>query len=102
MATIKINDTDCIRVRFTHHGGTIGVRVTAQRLMPYPEDTIGRERGWLDDVDIYSETVTGSEVWEPSSRNKVGALGAFADVPPSQERVNAAIERARAALLAAR
>lgn len=99
MATIKINDTDSIRVRFTHRAGTIAVRVTAQRLMPYPEGTIGHEKGWLEDVDLYSEVVMGSEVWEPMSRNKIGALGAIADVKPSQERVDAAIQRAILALV---
>ena len=99
-ATMNLNATDRI-VFTTIHKGTIAVRVSAMRLMPYPEGTLGHSRGWLDDVEVYGELVPGTEEWQPTSRNKIGGFGAFADVTPAQAAIDDAIERAKAALRSA-
>lgn len=49
-------------------------------------------------IEAYREVVWCGSRWEPNSRNKIGGLGAFADVPPSEAEIEQAIGRARAAL----
>lgn len=99
MSTIHINDTDRIRTTILHRG-TISVRVIAERLTPYPEGTIGHDNGESYYAEIYGENVDGGEVRDAAARNKLGTLGAYVDVPPSQERLDAAFARAHAALAA--
>lgn len=47
---------------------------------------------------VHEEDVCGGSRYEPDSRNSIGGRGAYRDLPPSQEQIDAAVERARIAL----
>ena len=54
---------------------------------------VTRRQGW-ETVGV--RYVRGHSVYEPATRNQIGGLGAYRDVPPSQAEIDAAIAELRA------
>ena len=50
---------------------------------------------------VYSKTLFGKEVFNKQARNKLGALGAFEQLPVPESELDACVDAARAAIQAA-
>lgn len=55
--------------------------------------------GYRSGSQVYLFDVRGPSQWEPTTTNKGGGVGAYRDMPPADEEVEAAIARARSAIV---